>query len=118
MAKIRSNLGKPIGYYRNGTAYFKRQEKNHTFHKTDAWCIDVNALTTLVTNKVHTIEIEATDTGVFFSVDISTFQAEGTQLTVGFGDQVCLPKKYWRKKHIGTKTPISLGTQLEMQLGN
>jgi len=118
LPKIKNNQGRVIGSHKNGKGYFKRSEGSHTLNITDAWCLDISALTQLINNKVHTIEIEATDTGVFFSIDISTFQAEGTQYSFGYGDQICLPKKYWRKRHIGAKSPLSTATQLEMQLRN
>lgn len=88
--------GKPVGYIKGNTLYKTVRGEIHMLHSPRGWAWDVNILEEAERRDVTRVEIYDRENGKTYITTIQDFWDYGVGLNRGFGEQICLPIKYWQ----------------------
>lgn len=90
---VTNSRGKPVGVIINGVYKKILSSSKHMLKKPEGWCIDSAHLK----EDWHELRILDRDTNIVYSTNKDSFLTYGIKKNYGYGDQVCLPLKWFSR---------------------
>lgn len=88
--------GKVVGYTEGQTLHKTVKGDKHMLQKPHGWAWDTDILAEAARRDVISVEIYDRESSNTYIATIQAFWDFGVGLNRGFGDQICLPIKYWQ----------------------
>jgi len=100
--------GKFVALVENGVLIKHVRRSKHMLQKPQGWAWDDTCLEQAERLQAHQTQIFDDETGLIYTASISDFRRYGVQFNRHFGQQTCLPVKYWQVSKLGENPPIQL----------
>jgi len=88
--------GKAVGYISGDTLYKAAIAGSHMMRKPPGWAWDTCIIDQAVRQGVTLVKIYDGETRITYLARIQEFYDYGIYLNRGYGEQICLPLKYWQ----------------------
>ena len=88
--------GKPVGHTEGQTLYKSVNGEKHMLQKPRGWAWDADILEEAERRGATRVEIFDRESNKTYIATLQDFWDYGVGLNRGFGEQICLPLRYWQ----------------------
>jgi hypothetical protein len=100
--------GRVVAQVQDGVLVKHAKGSKHMLQKPRGWAWDNTCIEQAETVSANMTRIFDDETDLVYSANLSDFRLYGVPLNRRFGQQTCLPLKYWQVRKLGENPPQQL----------